>query len=698
MKTLKIPARLGLCMTFFVIPLALLLYFYTGEISRQIDFAQQEKKGTMYLRPLVQILANVNDHQLLVLRANLGDGSAHSEFAPLNDKMQRDLASLEMAQAKVGAALQFTGEGLKNRGRDHLTVENLRNKWQAAEASLNEKTEAIISIHQSLADDIRAMITHAGDTSNLILDPDLDSYYVMDAVVVAAPQGIGRFGTMAGNVAQMLEHEELDQAQRGKLAAYVAMISESDTGRIKADMDTAYNEDKNFYGQSPTLKASLEPKMADYQQASDALIAMLSSMITGDIPSQQQFLKQVDMTSRAAEDYWFAAADEMDVLLSKRIENFTMHRDETLLQALGAIALAFLFFLYVVRGITQPLNELQQAMIQIADGHLSHKVPCLALKDELGDMARTLEIFKETAIETQKLEAEKRKEQQRAVERQQQMDLQIAVFETKINDLLRDVSRAAESMQMASTSLVAAADETTTRMKATFGAAAEASSTVEAVAAASEELSAAINEISRQVTRSTDVTRSAVNQTNSADSTVSQLAGSAQRIGEVISLINSIAEQINLLALNATIESARAGEAGKGFAVVASEVKTLATQTSKATEAIASQITEVQGVTSSVVQALAQIQRIISEVSGIAATIASAVEEQGAATREIAVNIQRTSDRMHQVSDNMQEVNNVATATNDNAHSVLQSVKDFSEQSGKLQAEVKTFLANIAAS
>lgn len=701
MKNLKIPTRLSICMALFALPMALLLYVYIGEINKQIDFTKQEKSGTSYLRPAVKLLSEINNHQILAMQARLGDAGAFKKLDGQERQVDDAFKELQAVQEIEGTTLQFTEEGLKSRNRSHLTIPNIRAKWVAARdsARTNATLEAIASTHQAVVDDVRGVISHAGDTSNLALDPDLDSYYVMDTVVFAMPQALGRYGQIAANVTPLLSaHTSFNEEQRGMLASYVAMVNESDAARIKGDIETAYNEDANNYGSSESLKSETEPKLNEYLQKSGVLSATLAELVkNADAVSVQTFLAQLQEAEKSTYEFWNVAAQEMDVLLDKRLESFVEHRDLTLIEAGLAILVAFAFFFYVLRSIKNPLKELQSAMIEIADGKLERTVPCLTLRDELGDMARTLEVFKETAIEGRRMEEDKRQEQQRAIHRQQQTDMLIAAFQSNISSLLTVVGRAAETMQMAGTSLVSAADQTTQKMQATVGAASEASMNVEAVAAASEELSAAINEISRQVVRSTDVTRSAVDKTHDADNTVSQLADAAKRIGEVISLISSIAEQINLLALNATIESARAGEAGKGFAVVASEVKTLATQTSKATEAITSQISEVQGVTQSVVGALAQIQNIITEVSGIASTIAAAVEEQGAATREIAVNIQRTSDRMHQVSGNMQEVSSVAANTNDNALMVLQSVNDFTEQSNKLQHEVQDFLKKIAA-
>lgn len=695
MKKMKISARLSLSVALFVIPLATLLYAYTGEITKQIDFASQEQKGNAYLRPLMQLFNDVNMHAIAAWRLRTGDGSAEAALTDANQKVNEAMKALEAVQATYGEALQFTPEGLAGRKRDALTIPNLQAKLQAVAEidAVHSKAEDMAAAYQSAIDDIKGMIAHAGDMSNLILDPDLDSYYTMDATLIAVPQGMGRYTQIMGSVVPMLAVGSFNPEQKIQLATFAAMMGEADVARTVADMGVAFNEDPNFYGESATLKSNVQPKMDTYQKAND----MIGATLKGEPVKPAEFLAQMEAAQRASMDFWAVATDELDILLGKRIDSFSHDRMLTIIESLAAIAVAFGFFWYVTRSIKNPLKKLQWAMVEIADGKLDKAIPCLNLKDELGEMARTLEIFKESAIENKEMEEQKRKNAEAEVARQKKIEMLIKHFQSTVVAMLEEVSQSASSLQQSGQALLGAANQTSEKTLATASATTEASNNVAAVAAAAEELSAAINEISGQIARSATVTQSAVNETNTADGTVQELSQAAGKIGEVIQLINDIAGQINLLALNATIESARAGEAGKGFAVVASEVKNLAGQTSKATDSIVVQINEVQTVTASVVAALKQIQTTIGDVNGIASTIAAAVEEQGAATKEIAKNIQMTSDRVNHVSANVNEVNSIATATNNNAQGVLTAATAFTEKTKKLQEEIKSFLHNIAA-
>lgn len=699
MKHLNVPARLSVSIAFFVIPLTLLLFFYTGEITKQVDFAVQEKRGNAYLRPLVRLLSDVNMHQMSAWQLRSGNAAAADAMASTSKQVADHIKLLETVHMEHGNTLQFTPEGLKSRKREAMTIANFKSQWAAVEAaSMNPSIIADLpALYQAAADTLRGMIAHAGDMSNLILDPDLDSYYTMDATLLALPQAMGRFGQMTGTIMPMLKGPEVTAKQKLQLANFAAMMNEADVVRTLGDMDTAFNEDANFYGVSPSLKAKVTPAILDFKQTTDVLRTSLEAMseTPSSIPSGT-LLDQLGRTQASSLALWEAATDELDILLDERIESFSATRMQTLVIALGAIALAFLAFGYVVLTITRPMKQLRQAMLKISDGELEYAVPCLHLRDEIGSMAKTVEIFKESSIEARSLETEKLKDQEAKLERQKQVDTMIEGFRTTVSTMLDEVERSSGAMQQMGESLLSASDETKNLTGMVATRTSEVSNNVAMVASAAEELTAAINEISSQISRSTSSTNEAVAQTNSADATAQTLSDSAAKIGEVSEMISAIAGQINLLALNATIESARAGEAGKGFAVVAGEVKNLAGQTSKATENITSQIAEVQSSTRHVVEALKQIQITIEGINHIASTIAAAVEEQGAATRDIAQNIQMTSDRVSEVSGNVQQVSNVAVATNDNAKNMLHNLESFTAQTRKLQGEVRSFLQNIA--
>jgi methyl-accepting chemotaxis protein len=270
-------------------------------------------------------------------------------------------------------------------------------------------------------------------------------------------------------------------------------------------------------------------------------------------------------------------------------------------------------------------------------------------------------------------------------------------FESKVGALVHMLSSGATDLQTTAQSMSKTAAHTNQQAKTVAAAAEKASSGVQTVAAAAEELTASIQEIRRQVTQSSKITSKAVEDARSTDAVVRELADNARRIGDVVQLISSIAAQTNLLALNATIEAARAGDAGKGFAVVASEVKSLATQTAKATEAIGTQITHIQGATHQAVDAIKMIATTIDEVSVIAANIASAVEQQGNATAEISRNVQRTAESAQEVAVTIAGVDEASNNTGAAVRQVLGAAAEFARQAEQVTDEVNSFVAGVRA-
>jgi methyl-accepting chemotaxis protein len=350
------------------------------------------------------------------------------------------------------------------------------------------------------------------------------------------------------------------------------------------------------------------------------------------------------------------------------------------------------------RSIVSPILGMTGAMRKIAEGDTSIEVPARERRDEVGGMAQSVQVFKDNMIEAARLRGEQDELKGRSeAEKKNLLSKMADDFEKGVRHSLDTLTGAATEMRATSQSMSATAEETSHQATTVAAVAEQASANVQTVAAATEELSSSVSEIGRQVAESTKIAGRAVEQANRTNVTVQGLSAAAQKIGDVVKLISDIASQTNLLALNATIEAARAGEAGRGFAVVASEVKSLASQTAKATEDISAQVVAMQDATADAVQAIESIGGTIGSINEIATVIASAVEEQGSATREIARNVQEAAQGTGEVSSNIVGVNAAAGETGTAANQVLASAEQLSGQAATLRADVDRFLANIRA-
>jgi methyl-accepting chemotaxis protein len=380
------------------------------------------------------------------------------------------------------------------------------------------------------------------------------------------------------------------------------------------------------------------------------------------------------------------------------LRNAALH---TLLVQLGllitALALAAGSFIAIGSRVIRPLHAIRDAMVKLAGGNLDVDVGASVRRDEIGALFGTLATFKDNAIEKQRIEEEQKQRHADAAKRQEMIELSIKAFEKEVGGALEALDKASSDMRDVSQAIAGAASQGDRQVQVVVGAAAEASKHVDVVAGSAEELSAASDEISGQVTRAADIASRAVEEARQTDSTMQSLAGTTSRIGEVVDFINDIAGQTNLLALNATIEAARAGEAGRGFAVVASEVKSLASQTAKATQDISEQIVAVQNVTKEAVDAIQRIGGTISEVSAVANSIAAAVRQQAAATQEIKRSTEEAARRSGEVSSNMAHVADATEKAGGAAQGVQATAKALGTEADRLREEVNGFLTKMRA-
>ena len=366
------------------------------------------------------------------------------------------------------------------------------------------------------------------------------------------------------------------------------------------------------------------------------------------------------------------------------------------LVVLVILGVAVLAVVFVARQISSPIVTLTNVVNSITDGDVHQDVPAQDRKDEVGAIAKAVEVFRQGILQKNELEQEQKEAALRAEEEKAELLTQMADdFERSVGGIVEHVSTAAGELNSAAQSMSTISDDASEQATVVSAASEEASVNVQTVASATEELNYSISEISSQVEQSANVARGAVAQAEASQESIQELITAAQKIGEVVSLITDIADQTNLLALNATIEAARAGDAGKGFAVVASEVKSLATQTGNATEEIRAQVEGIQSSTKQAAASIGEIGETITQIDEIASSVASAVDEQNSAAKEIARNIEQASVGTREVSSSIVGVTKSATEVGSVSSEVLSASQELGQNSETLKAQVANFLAQV---
>ncbi len=468
-------------------------------------------------------------------------------------------------------------------------------------------------------------------------------------------------------------------------------------------------------GQVDAAWAQLERAAPSAPAALREAMATAAPMVTGALAAVRPPLMQALLRGQRAEvdqagfrDPQVAGLAQVNAVPNAAFEAMVAHAQASAARAgwglvggLTFLALALLLaaggLLTTQRLVLRPLARATQAMDRLAARDLTIEIPDRERTNEIGAIARAVQHFKDGLIEAERLAAEQAASQAARLARAEALSRATDGFEARVGELVGALAAAAAELEANAAAMSGTAEQGEAQAGAIARAAESSRGGIESVAAGAEELTASIGEITRQVIQSRSVVDAAVAESHRTDGVVRELAAGATRITEVVTLIRQIASQTNLLALNATIEAARAGEAGKGFAVVAGEVKTLAEQTAKATEEIASQIGQIQAATTDAVEAIRGIAGTVGQVSEITSAIAASVERQEGATRAISGHVQEVAAGTRAVSDSIATVNGLAGATGRAAGQVHEAAGELSRYAASTQAELGRFLTEVKA-
>ena len=479
--------------------------------------------------------------------------------------------------------------------------------------------------------------------------------------------------------------DAIDKLTRFYATSAVAM---DEMFATRTDIKAEEREILSLIKQTETKTLPLIKEVVALQQAGDAAKAK-TVLMTQARPAFVEWLARINRFIDFQENMNRSVADQTRAVA----KNF-----QWLMSILCGVALLIgaAFAWWSIKSI-RPLRKMTDAMHRLSTGDMSVTIPGIGQTDEVGDMATAVQLFKTSMIAADGLKSEQNAERITKEKRAQKLTDLVGGFEQKVATLVRTLAATASEVQSTAASMSAAADQGKRQSGEAADAAEHTASSVTTVAIATDKLAASVREIGERVANSRAIATRAIAESEDTRLAVGQLSDSANKIGEVVQLISTIAAQTNLLALNATIEAARAGEAGRGFAVVASEVKTLASQTAQATEDIESKVEEIQSLTAKTVNAIEGIGKVVGDMSEIAIAIASAVEEQSEATREITRTVQGVADGTVTVSHNIAGVRQVSTDTESAATRMASSSSELSGQADLLDQEVGRFIASVKA-
>ena len=529
-------------------------------------------------------------------------------------------------------------------------------------------------------------IGKAADGSNLTLDPDLDSFYSQDILTVKLP-------ALVAGIASVANTEASHAAEASSVAAQVDIGVQ--IGSLRPALDALAGDMESAAGGNPdrTVDPAMRAPIANVATTSAAFLASLGEQ-AGAAGVHIVTLPALEAVTAASA----ASAAELSHLLKARIGGF---RRAELLSAGIALALFLVAVVYVLvvvqRGAIVPLRVLTRTMRRLADHDLAAPVGGLGRSDEVGGMARAVQVFKDNMIEADALAIAELAERGVKARRAAGLEHLIHGFEDEAAEMTSVLVAASGELEAAATSMTVSAERTSGQTRLVARSADSASSGARSVAAAAEQLSASTNELSRQTRMTAKAAEAAAEDVRRTDGIVRSLAEAADAIGAVVKVVDGIASQTKLLALNATIEAARAGEAGKGFAVVAGEVKALANNTTIATADVGKHIERIQKATQEAVAAIASIGIVVEEVSGISTSMTLAVEEQGAATREIACTIQTAAQDTATVSVAVTDVDQAASAAGAAADQVLASASHMRSRAASLATTITDFTNAVRA-
>jgi len=643
LNDLKVWHKLTAICLSFMLPIAVLLYLVTAGIQKDLSFARAELKGNEYQRPLASLLEHIAQHRLLAQRMMFGDDRLREELGNKATQIDHDLSLLDAADKKLGLDLQTGEESLARREREQARPSNIRREWSELKAQIASlSAEAAGERYGKIVGDLRMLITHVGDSSNLILDPDLDSYYLMDTTLIALPAEQDRLQQSLALADAVARRKVVTLAERVQLNVYAALLKHADLERITESSRTALAEDTNFYGPVDKLQRALPPLVQEHSAAIDALVSLITRLAASEkvevAPVEVETVGQKAL--QASFSLWGTAIDGLDTLLGKRIDHFREYRLASLALTTASLIASLALALLIVLAITRPLARAVTVAAQVSRGDLSAEIASES-RDELGQLLGAMRNIVASSREIVD-----------AGSRIARGDLTVVVTPRSEKDelglalvnMVGKLSGIIGQVRSGGSALATAANQVSATSQGLSQGTSEQAASVEESTASLDEMSGSVSQNANNSRQMEQMALRGVKDAEESGSAVAATVEAMKAIAGKIEIIEEIAYQTNLLALNASIEAARAGEHGRGFAVVATEVRRLAERSQTAAK-------EIGGLAGSSVRVAERSGELLAQLVPAIRKTTDLVHEVAASSTEQATGLAQINKAMKQVDD-----------------------------------------------
>ncbi len=665
----SIRQRLAMAVSVFLIPLGVFGYLFLYQVSKDIEFARKETQGLDYQRKTWALFLGVSQASVDI-KPVYGLSAVVDDMARLGSSYDDAMSSAKLGKDAIASA----------------KVLKLDDPLKSSEDALINAGKAAIALHSQI-----------GDGSNLILDPDLDSYYLTDIVIQRAPDMVVALRELVSVSSSTLELPGTVAADRVRLIVALQRLRSSiDQWETSFTKSVLGNPDKS-------LEPVFSPLLKQYQGYTSKLLAAADKIETdtafnSDIrPELRSLLKLAREMLTGFDQYWRVPAKELDRLLSVRMIQLRAKSIMAMGLALVTAALAFMLAVFFSWRITKSLHALRQSIHQAADGKHDQETPFVNIRTEIGSIARAVDRLKASTVS--RVNDVNMIERESALQEKHHQTMRLAAEEirTAVSGLIADLRMASSEMAATTAIVYEASTDTQIQMGGTAATLQETADNVNAVASSSEEFARSISEITDQTNISSRIADEVKLGGGMVQECVTKLHESAARIGDIVSTISKISSQTNLLALNATIEAARAGEAGRGFSIVAAEVKQLASQTEAATQDVGTQVKCIRDAIAEVAATVKTINGVVERNNDVAMSIASAIQEQSVMSDNIEEHVKRVAKQTNHASQAVDQVASLARSTGSKVKALQVMSDDLLQKADRLESSVESVLNGMIA-